>query len=153
MTTVAAMLAARADDDRPGVVDATGSWTWREAVAEGAARGALARTLIGTGLPHVGVLLPNGPEYLFWLNGTALAGAAIVGINPTRRGDALAADIRATDCGLIVTDPEGAALLEGLDLGAGRNATRPCWPSIGEARLHSTSSSTSTRCRRRRSTC
>ena len=41
---------------------------------------------MGGRLPHIGVLLPNGPEYLFWLNGAALAGAAIVGINPTRRG-------------------------------------------------------------------
>ena len=56
------------------------------------------------GPPHVGVLLPNGPEYLFWLNGAALAGATIVGINPTRRGEALASDIRATDCAMIVTD-------------------------------------------------
>ena len=63
------------------------------------------------------MLLPNGPEYLFWLNGAALAGAAIVGVNPTRRGEALAADIRSTDCALIVTDAEGAALLEGLSLG------------------------------------
>src|ERR1019366_2484942 len=66
---------------------------------------------------HIGVLLPNGPEYLFWLNGAALAGPAIVGVSPTRRGEALAADIRSTDCTLIVTDHEGAALLEGLSLG------------------------------------
>jgi fatty-acyl-CoA synthase len=110
------MVAARAEDDRTGVADATGCWTWREAVHEGAARGALARSLIGDGLPHVGILLPNGPEFLFWLNAVALAGAAMVGINPTRRGEALAADIRATDCAMIVTDAEGAALLEGLSL-------------------------------------
>ncbi len=117
MTTMAAMLAVRAQDDSTGVMDAGGSWTWRQAVAEGAARGALARSLFGNGQPHIGVLLPNGPEYLFWLNGAALAGAAIVGVNPTRRGEALAADIRATDCAMIVTDADGAALLEGLDLG------------------------------------
>ncbi len=119
MTTVAAMVAARAEDDRPGVVAAGGRWTWREAVREGAARGALARSMFEAGAdkPHIGVLLPNGPEYLFWLNGAALAGAAIVGINPTRRGEALAADVRATDCAVIVTDPDGAALLDGLDLG------------------------------------
>ena len=86
MTTVAAMLAAREEDDRTGVLDASGTWTWREAVAEGAARGALARSLLGEALPHIGVLLPNGPEYLFWLNGAALAGAAIVG--STRPGGA-----------------------------------------------------------------
>ncbi|HEX4163787.1 MAG TPA: AMP-binding protein, partial [Acidimicrobiales bacterium] len=112
------MVAARADDDSTGVLDVSGaSWTWRQAVAEGAARGALAQSLTAGVLPHVGVLLPNGPEYLFWLNGAALAGAAIVGINPTRRGDALAADVRATDCSMIVTDDEGAALLQGLELG------------------------------------
>ena len=117
MTTVAAMLAARAEDDSTGVLDADSSWTWRQAVAEGATRGALARSLLGDATPHIGVLLPNGPEYLFWLNGAALAGAAIVGVNPTRRGEALAADIRATDCALMVTDAEGAALLDGLSLG------------------------------------
>ena len=112
------MVAARAEDDRTGVLDiGGGSWTWRQSVAEGATRGALARSLMGPALPHIGVLLPNGPEYLFWLNGAALAGAAIVGINPTRRGEALAADVRATDCAMIVTDDEGAKLLSGLDLG------------------------------------
>ncbi|MGO9853530.1 MAG: AMP-binding protein [Acidimicrobiales bacterium] len=124
MTTVAAMLAARAQDDRTGVLDASGRWTWREAVREGATRGALARSMFdaGAGKPHIGVLLPNGPEYLFWLNGAALASAAIVGINPTRRGEALAADVRATDCAVIVTDTDGAALLERLDLGVGEDA-------------------------------
>src|SRR5699024_9626268 len=47
----------------------------------------------------------------------AFAGAAVVGINPTRRGEELASDIRHTDCDLIVTDVEGARLLEGLDTG------------------------------------
>jgi fatty-acyl-CoA synthase len=123
VTTVAAMVAARARDDRPGVLDASGTWTWREAVAAGAARAALAQSLHGEGPRaggspfHIGVLLPNGPEYLFWLNGAALAAAAVVGINPTRRGEALAADIRATDCSMIVTDAEGAELLRGLALG------------------------------------
>ncbi len=117
MTTVAAMVAARSEDDRPAVLDSTGTWTWRQAVAEGAARGALAESLRTDDPFHIGVLLPNGPEYLFWLNGAALAGAAIVGVNPTRRGEALAADIKATDCAMIVTDSEGAALLEGLSLG------------------------------------
>ena len=84
--TVASMLAARSSDDSVGVMDVGGgTWTWREAVYKGAARGALARALIGQARPHIGVLLPNCPEYLFWLNGAALAGAAIVGINPTRR--------------------------------------------------------------------
>ena len=110
------MLAARAEDDSAAVLDTTGTWTWRSAVAEGAARGALARGLQRPGPFHIGVLLPNGPEYLFWLNGAALAGATVVGLNPTRRGEALGADVRATDCQLLVTDPDGAMLLADLDL-------------------------------------
>ncbi len=55
-----------------------------------------------------------------WLGGAALAGATLVGINPTRRGEELARDIRHTDCQLIVTEPSHRPLLDGLDLGAGR---------------------------------
>jgi len=117
VTSVATLLAARAEDDRIGVLDGDGRWSWRQAVNEGATRGALAKSLFGNAKPHIGVLLPNGAEYLFWLNAAALAGAAKVGINPTRRGEALAADVRATDCAMIVTDEEGASLLQGLDLG------------------------------------
>ncbi len=57
------------------------------------------------------------PEYLFWMGGAALAGAVVVGINPTRRGEELARDIRFTECRMIVTDTVGAALLDGLDTG------------------------------------
>ena len=53
---------------------------------------------------HVGVLLENTPEYLFLLAGAALAGAAVVGLNPTRRGDELAGDLHHTDCQLVITD-------------------------------------------------
>ncbi len=117
MSTVAQLLAARAADDHPAVVDAAGRWTWRETIAAGSARGALAQSLRRPGPLHIGVLLPNIPEYLFWLCGAALAGATVVGLNPTRRGDALAADVRATDCQLLVTDDDGATLLAGLDVG------------------------------------
>jgi fatty-acyl-CoA synthase len=117
VSTVASLLAARADDEHPAILDPTGTWTWRQAVAAGATRGALAVSLRRPGPFHIGVLLPNVPEYLFWLEGAALTGATVVGINPTRRGEALAADVRATDCQLVVTDATGAALLDGLDLG------------------------------------
>jgi fatty-acyl-CoA synthase len=119
MTTVAKMVAARAGDDHPGVVAAGERYSWGETVAAASARGALAGSLRLDGPFHIGVLLPNVPEYVFWLCGAALAGATVVGINPTRRGAALAADIAATDCQLLVTDAEGAGLLEGLDLPVG----------------------------------
>ncbi len=63
------------------------------------------------------MLLDNVPEYVFLLGGAALAGAAVVGINPTRRGAQLAHDIRHTDCTLVVTEAAYRPLLAGLDLG------------------------------------
>ena len=115
--TVAELLLARAGDDGPGLVFEERSWTWREVVAESARRGARAAMLRRAGPFHIGVLLDNVPDYLFWLGGAVLSGATIVGINPTRRGEELARDIRFADCQLVVTDENGAALLEGLDLG------------------------------------
>ena len=115
--TVAELLGARRHDDRPGLHHDTSTWTWRQVVAESARRAALASDMRRSGPFHIGVLLDNVPEYLFWLGAAALAGAAVVGINPTRRGEELARDIRFTDCQLLVTDDGGARLLEGLALG------------------------------------
>jgi fatty-acyl-CoA synthase len=115
--TVAGLLRDRAEDDAPGLSFEGRSWTWREVVAESARRGAWASNLRRPGPFHIGVLLDNVPDYLFWLGGAALGGATVVGINPTRRGDELARDIRFADCQLVVTDADGAGLLEGLELG------------------------------------
>ncbi|MHB8682088.1 MAG: AMP-binding protein [Acidimicrobiales bacterium] len=115
--TVAELLLRRVGDDAPGLRFEDREWTWSQVVHESARRAALAESLRQAGPFHIGVLLENVPDYLFWLGGAALAGATVVGINPTRRGEELARDIRFTDCQLIVTDDAGAALLAGLDLG------------------------------------
>ncbi|MEV0594714.1 AMP-binding protein [Nonomuraea cavernae] len=114
--TFAELIEARAEDDRAGLRFEDRCWTWREVVAEARSRAGLASDLRRPGPWHVGLLLDNTPEHLFWLLGAALAGAAVVGINPTRRGAELAADIDFTDCGLIVTEPARRPLLDGLDL-------------------------------------
>ncbi len=113
---MAELLAAREDDDRPALAFGDSTWSWRAVVAESHRRAALASALRRPGPFHLGILLDNVPEYLLWLGAAALAGAAVVGINPTRRGEELARDIRFTDCQLLVTDDAGAELLEGLDL-------------------------------------
>ena len=121
-STFAEMLSARADDDHPGLLFEDERYTWAEVVAAARLRAGLARRLAaetagerGDRPLHVGVLLENVPEYVFWIGAAALAGATLVGINPTRRGAELATDIRHTDCDVIVTDTAQAALLEGLD--------------------------------------
>jgi fatty-acyl-CoA synthase len=122
--SIAELLADRADDDHVGLRFEDRQWSWRQVVAASAERASLIGSLADAAAPgddgggplHIGVLLGNVPEYLFWLGAAALSGAVVVGINPTRRGDALAGDIRRTHCRLVVTDADGAVLLDGLDL-------------------------------------
>ena len=116
--TTATLLRDRSDDDKIGYRFDDESWTWAEVVRESARRSAMLIALRRPGPFHIGVLLENVPEYLFVAGGAAFAGATIVGINPTRRGNELARDIRHTDCQLIITDRANAPLLDGLDLGA-----------------------------------
>src|SRR5687768_4658932 len=117
METTADLLRARAGDDRPGLLFEDERYTWAQIVERGEQRASLALASRRPGPFHIGVLLDNDPEYVFWIVGAALAGAAIVGINPTRRGGELAHDITHTDCQLIVTDRAHIDLLDGLDIG------------------------------------
>jgi fatty-acyl-CoA synthase len=116
LPTVAALVRARADDPTPGLVFEGRTWTWAEHTAEAAARASwYAGRRPVDGPPHVGVLLENVPEYSFWLAAAALGRFVLVGLNSTRKGDNLAADVRGTRCHLVLTDrPE---LFAGLDLG------------------------------------
>jgi fatty-acyl-CoA synthase len=119
--TVRDLLRERADDDAVGLRFEDERWTWREHVALSLERAAfllaLRRALPPGAAFHVGVLLDNVPEYSFLLGAAAFAGAAVVGINPTRRGAELARDIRHTECALIVTEGRHLGLLDGLDTG------------------------------------
>lgn len=116
-TDITSLLLDRVGDQRLGLRTRDRDWTWDEVIAESAARGALAQSLRADGPFHIGVLLDNVPDFLFWLGGAALAGAAIVGINPTRGAAEMAAEIRHADCQLIVTDTAGAERLRSLDVG------------------------------------
>ena len=111
--TVADLVRARADDDNVGLLYGDRSWTWREVVAESATRAAWLRCALDPARPpHVGVLLPNVPEYVFTVFGAALAGACVVGLNTTRRGAELVRDIDHTACQFVVADSTYAALVD-----------------------------------------
>jgi fatty-acyl-CoA synthase len=115
--TIFDLVADRVGDDRVGLVFEGRTWTWGEVVEESLARASLLRRS-GLAGKHVGVLLDNLPEYLFLLCAAALTGSVVVGANDTRRGDALAADLRHTDCAVVLTDSSKADLLAGVDVGA-----------------------------------
>jgi acyl-CoA synthetase (AMP-forming)/AMP-acid ligase II len=113
----AALLRRNATDaairDRPAVKFGDRVWTHGEYVEEARRWSQLFLARASASRPlHVGVLLDNTPDYLFALGGAALVGAAVVGLNHTRRDEHLLHDIEHTHVGLIVTEPRHAPLLE-----------------------------------------
>lgn len=108
MQTFAEVVRSRIGDGHEGLRFEGRSWTWDEIVREAAVRAAMLRSIVdpgeGRSQRHVGVLLQNVPDYVFWLLGAALNGDAVVGINPTRRGAELGYDISHADCDLVITE-------------------------------------------------
>ncbi len=117
MTTVRDHLRARAGQDRPGLMTGDRIWSWRMVVAGAGRRANAVRALLDPTRPaHVGLLMGNTPEMFYAVNAGALGGFVPVGVNTTRRGTALAADLQRADCQLLLTDHAHRALLSGLDL-------------------------------------
>jgi fatty-acyl-CoA synthase len=88
-------------------------WSYRELVEEGLRRAALFKKLADPASPpHVGILLDNVPDYLFWLAAGALSDIVVVGINSTYRGKALGQLIDHSDCQVIVTSSDLLAVLD-----------------------------------------
>jgi fatty-acyl-CoA synthase len=117
VSTVAALVHARAADAGVGLLFEDQAWSYAEYAAEVARRASLLSSMLVTGPPHLGVLLDNVPDYAMWLGAAAVTGSVVVGLNHTRRGAELARDVRHTDCQLIVTESRHAALLANLDTG------------------------------------
>jgi fatty-acyl-CoA synthase len=116
MTIPAEVLRARADDDAVAFYFEDSQWTYRQLVEEAARRSALFDALRDHARPpHIGLLLDNVPDYLFWLAAAALSGTVLVGINSTYRGDQLGQLIRHTECQLIVTSSTQASLMEDVN--------------------------------------
>lgn len=115
--TVQQLLRQRRHDDTPALVHGERTWTWREHLAEAEAEAAALIALADTARPlHVGAVLANSPAMLRAMAAAALGGYVLCGINTTRRGPGLLADIRRSDCQILLADPEHLELLNGLDL-------------------------------------
>ncbi|MFY0515274.1 AMP-binding protein [Streptomyces anulatus] len=115
--TVAELVRRQWGDHRPALKHGPTVLSHHQVVEGAAARAALLADLLPRGgEPHLGVLLDNTPEFPLWLSAAALAGAAVAGINPTRRGPELARDILHTEAPVLITERTHLPLLDGLEL-------------------------------------
>jgi fatty-acyl-CoA synthase len=115
--TMQALLQKRMSDSSVAVKHRDLQWSWTQYLTKSAAQAA---ALIAAADPqrpmHVGALLGNTPEMLTQMAAAGLGGYVLCGLNTTRSGAALAADIRRADCQFVVIDDEHRPLLDGLDL-------------------------------------
>ncbi|MGB8390939.1 fatty-acid--CoA ligase FadD1 [Mycobacterium sp.] len=115
--TIQALLHKRLSDPAIAVKFRDRQWSWRQYLQGATARAAALIAATDPQRPmHVGALLGNTPEMLRQMAAAGLGGYVLCGLNTTRRGEALAADVQRADCQFLVTDAEHRPLLEGLNL-------------------------------------
>ncbi|WP_407688103.1 long-chain-fatty-acid--CoA ligase FadD17 [Mycobacterium sp. HUMS_1102779] len=114
--TVTDLLVPLADIDDRGVYFEDSFTSWRDHLRHGAAIAAALRERLDPARPpHVGVLLENTPFFSAMLAAAGMSGIVPVGLNPVRRGEALARDIDRADCQLVLADANSAAALEDIE--------------------------------------
>jgi len=111
--SLAAAIRGRAADSAERVFLRAGddTWTFAAAYREACRYANLFLGRRGPGPFHIGVLMDNLPAFVFAELGCGLAGAALVGLNPTRTGSALARDVEYADCQLVLTEARYAEQL------------------------------------------
>ncbi len=114
--TVTDLLVPLADIDDRGVYFEDSFTSWRAHLGRGAAIAAALRGRLDPARPpHVGVLAENTPFFSAMLVAAGMSGIVPVGLNPVRRGAALARDIDRADCQLVLADTNSAAALDGIE--------------------------------------
>ncbi|MFN2537535.1 MAG: AMP-binding protein [Mycobacteriales bacterium] len=114
--TFAQIVRSRAGDAKTGLLFEDGRWSWAEVIQESADRAAWLTSSVETPhdrQAHVGLLLENVPDFVFWIGACALSGAAVIGINSSRSAAELAEDIRHADVDVIITEQRLAHLVQG----------------------------------------
>ncbi len=114
--TVTELLVPLAEIDDRGVYFEDSFTSWRDHLRQGAAVAATLRDRLDpTRPPHVGVLLENTSFFSAMLVAAGMSGIVPVGLNPVRRGAALARDISKADCQLVLADSKSAATLDDIE--------------------------------------
>ena len=115
--TITGAVLALADVDTLGLVADDLRLSHAEVAARAATRAAWLQDNRQDGPFHVALMLDNVPEFIFWLEAAALAGAVVVGANPTHRGDELVRDLSHTECQFLISDSTYLPLVEGARIG------------------------------------
>jgi fatty-acyl-CoA synthase len=111
--TLQQLLRERGDEDQPAIIHEDLVLSWRDYVAISGTDAAALLGLVDRERPvHVGTLLGNSPQMLRSMAAAALGGFVLCGINATRRGAGLAADILRAECQVLLTDDEHLRLIE-----------------------------------------
>lgn len=115
-TTVTELLLALRDVHEQGLHFEEQTLSWAQHVHASAQRATLLNELLDPSAPrHFGVLMDNVPEFSLLAGAAALSGSVLVGLNTTRRGSALAADIALSDCQIVFTESNRTDLLDDAD--------------------------------------
>ncbi len=114
--TVPQLLVPLAEIGDRGIYFEDSFTSWADHIGHGAAiAAALRERLDPTRPPHVGVLLRNTPFFSAMLAAAGMSGIIPVGLNPVRRGAALARDIEHADCQMVLADTASASTLDGIE--------------------------------------
>ncbi|WP_338836613.1 AMP-binding protein [Gordonia polyisoprenivorans] len=115
--TITSLLLALTDVDDRGIEHEGGFLSYAEHLRRSSGCARRLRDQLGDNTtPHVGVLLDNVVDFSILVAAAALDGLVIVGLNTTRRGAALAADIARADCRFVLVDDHTAPLLADVAL-------------------------------------
>jgi fatty-acyl-CoA synthase len=113
LPTVTDLLTPLVDIEDRGVHFEDTFTSWRDHIGQGAAIAAALRARLDPDKPpHVGVLLQNTPFFSAVLVAAGLSGIVPVGLNPVRRGAALARDVAHADCQVVLADSASATALD-----------------------------------------
>ena len=116
LPTVTDLVTPLVEVDDRGVYFEDSFTSWRDHIRHAAAiASALKARLDPERPPHIGVLLQNTPFFSALLVAAGLTGIVPVGLNPIRRGEALARDITHADCQLVLADSATLATVGGVD--------------------------------------
>ena len=116
LPTVTDLVTPLVEVDDRGVYFEDSFTSWRDHIRHAAAiASALKARLDPERPPHIGVLLQNTPFFSALLVAAGLTGIVPVGLNPIRRGEALARDIAHADCQLVLADSATLATVGEVD--------------------------------------